>query len=62
MNDAYRCIISLNINDDVIKKIYIGKTISLWRELKLLVTPSAHSLEYHIISQMVSLDDGIADK
>ena len=42
MNDAYRCIISLNINDDVIKNIYIGKTISLWRELKLLVTPSTH--------------------
>ena len=34
----------------------------LWRELKLPVTLSAHLLEYHILTQMSSVDGGIADK
>ena len=34
----------------------------LWRELKLPVTPSIHLLEDHNVSQMITLDGGIADK
>ena len=37
-------------------------TIILWKELKLSVTPSAHSLENHILKQMNYIDGGIADK
>ena len=36
--------------------------MALWRELKLLVTPSAHLFEDRIVSQIVTLDGGIADK
>ena len=34
----------------------------LWRELKLPVTSSTYVLEDHILTQMNSIDGGIADK
>ena len=34
----------------------------LWRELKLLVIPSAYLLEDHIMTYMNSIDGGITDK
>ena len=34
----------------------------LLRELKLPVTPTAHLLEDHILTQMNSIDDGITNK
>ena len=36
--------------------------MALWRELKLLVTPSVHLFEDRIVSQIITLDGGIADK
>ena len=33
-----------------------------WKDLKLLVTPSARLLEDHILNQMSSIEGGIADK
>ena len=38
------------------------KTIFLWREFKLPVTPSAHLLEDHILNQMSSIEGDIGDK
>ena len=36
--------------------------MALWRELKLLVTSSTHLFEDRIVSQIITLDGGIADK
>ena len=41
---------------------FIQKTIILWKELKLLVTPLAYLLEDYILTQMNSIDGDIADK
>ena len=48
----------LHINNTFFSK----NNICLCRELKLLVIPSTHLLEDHIISQMISVDGGITDK
>ena len=50
MNNTYRCMRTLKITDDLISKTkdHICKTMLLWRELKLPVTPSAHLFEDHI--------------
>ena len=54
MAEAYHCIRTLNVDDNLIEKdrIHIQKTMLLWRYLKLLVTPSAHLFEDHILNQM----------
>ena len=64
MNEVYRCIRTLYVDDNLIEKprIHIQKTMLLWRDLKLLVTPSAHLFEDHILIQMSLIEDDIADK
>ena len=54
MDNAYRCMRTLNITDDLISKTkdHIYKTTLMWRELKIPVTPSAHLFEDHIVYQM----------
>ena len=34
----------------------------MWRELKILVIPSAHLFEVHIVCQMKNIVGGLADK
>ena len=64
MYDVYRCIRILFIDDTRIDKtrIRMKYTMILWRELKVLLTTSAHLLEDNILTQMNSIDGGIADK
>ena len=64
MHNAYRCVRILKITDKLISKTknYISKTILLWRESKLPVTPSAHLFEDHIVYQMENIVGGLADK
>ena len=64
MDDVYWCIRTLYIDDILIDntRVHIESTKILWRELKLLVTPSAYLLEDHILTQINSIDGGIADK
>ena len=51
MDNAYRYMRTLKITDDLISKTkdYICKTMLIWRELKISVTPSAHLFEDHIV-------------
>ena len=51
---------SLKITDDLISKIkyYICKTMLMWRELKMPVTPSTHLFEDHIVYQMENIVGG----
>ena len=49
-------IISLKKLEFTLKKTF------LWRELKLPVTPFAHWLKDYILTQMSSIEGGIADK
>ena len=64
MNEPYRCIRTLNIDNNLIEKtrIRIQKIMLLQRDLKLPVTLSAHLLEDHILNQMSSIEGDIADK
>ena len=64
IDDVYRCIRTLYIDDILIDKIriHIKNTMILWIKLKLPVTPSAHLLEDRILTQINSIDGGIADK
>ena len=64
MDNAYRCMRTLTITDDLITKTkdHICKTMLLWRKLKIPVTPSAHLFEDHIVYQMKNIVDGLADK
>ena len=64
MDDVYRCVRTLTIDNILIDKTrnHIKNTMILWRELKVPVTPSAHLLEDHILKQMITKNDGIADK
>lgn len=64
MNDVYRCVRTITINNVLIKKTknHITNTMILWRELKLPVTPSSHLLEDLILNQMVTIKGGIFDK
>ena len=64
MDNAYRCVKTLTITDALITKTkdHICKTMSLWRKLKIPVTPSAHLFEDHIVYQMENIVGGLADK
>ena len=64
MNNAYRCMRTLTITDDLITKtkVHICKTMLFWRKLKISVTPSAHLFEVHIAYQMKNIVGGLADK
>ena len=64
MNNAYRCMRTLKITEVLLSKTknHICKTISLRRELKLSVTPSAHLFEDHIVRQMKNIVGGLAAK
>ena len=64
MDNAYRCMRTLKSIDKLISKTkdHICKTISLWRELKLSVTPFAHLFEDHIVYQMENIVGGLANK
>ena len=64
INNAYRCMRTLKITDDLISKTkdHICKTILMWRELKIPVTLSAHLFEDHIVYQMENIIGGLADK
>ena len=54
MDNAYRCMRTLKLMDEIILKTkdHICKTMLMWRELKLSVTPFAHLFEDHIVYQM----------
>ena len=45
--------------NDLIEKtrIHVQKTMLLWRDLKLPVTPSAYLFEEHILNQMSSIEE-----
>ena len=64
MDNAYRCMRTLKITDKLISKTndHTCKTMLLWRELKLPVTPSARLFKDHIICQMENIVSGLADK
>ena len=64
MDNAYRCMRTLKITDDLISntKDHICKTMLMWRELKIPVTPSTHLFEDHIVYQMENIVGGLADK
>ena len=64
MDETYRCIWSLIVDDNIIEKprIQYQKTIFLLRESKLPVTPSANLLEDRILNQMGTIEGCIADK
>ena len=64
MDEAYRCISTLIVDDNLTKKtrIRIEKAIFLWRDLKLLVAPSTHLLGDHIVNQIISIEGSIANK
>ena len=54
MDNAYHCIRTLKITDDLISKTkdHICKTMLMWRELKIPVTLSVHLFEDHIVYQI----------
>ena len=64
MDDVYRYVRTLTIDNDLIDKTknHITNTMILWRELKLPVTSSAYLLEDHSLNQMITIKFGIADK
>ena len=64
MNNAYRCMRTLTITDDLVTKTkdHICKTMLLWRKLKIPVTPSAHLFEDNIVYQMKNIVGCLADK
>ena len=64
MDNAYRCMRTLTIRDDLITKTksHICKTMLMWRKLKIPVTPSAHLFEDHIMFQIEKSVGGLADK
>ena len=57
MDQVYRCMKTLNVDDYLIGKtcIHIQRTMLLWSDLKLSFTPSAHLFEDHILNQMSSI-------
>ena len=64
MDNAYRCMRSLTITDDLITKTkdHICKTMLLWRKLKIPATPSPHLFENNIVYQMKNIDGGLANR
>ena len=63
-DNVYRYMRTLKITEELISKTkdHICKTMLLWRELKLPVKPSAHSVEDHIVYQMKNIVGGLTDK
>ena len=63
MDEAYRCIRSLIVDDNLIEKnwIHFQKQL-LWRKLKLPLILSTHLLEDHVRNHVKSIWGGIADK
>ena len=64
MDNSYRCMRTLKVTDDLIYKIkdHVCKTMLLWRELKLYVTPSTLLFEDHIVYQIEHIVGGLTDK
>ena len=64
MDNAYRGIREYKINDKIILKIeiYVKKSMISWRDLKLLVTQSAHYFEDHIVYQMRNIFGDLLNK
>ena len=64
MDNSYRCMRTLKVTDDLIYKTkdHVCKTMLLWRELKLYVTPSTLLFEDHIVYQMEHIVGGLTDK
>ena len=64
VDEAYRCIRTINVDDNLIKKtrIHIQKTMLVWRDLKLPLSSSARLFEGHILNQISSIEGGIANK
>ena len=64
MDNAYCCMKTLTIIDDLITKTkdHIRKTKLFWRKLKIPEIPSAHLFEVHIVYQMKNIVGGLADK
>ena len=54
MDNAYRCMRTLIITDDLVTKTkdHICKKMLLWRKFKIAVIPSANSFEDHIVYQI----------
>ena len=64
MDNAYRCMRTLTVTDELISKTkdHVCKTMLLLRKFKIPVTPSAHLFEDHIVHQMENIIGGLADK
>ena len=64
IDNAYHCMRTLTIVDDLITKTkdHICKTVLLWRKLKIPVTPSAHLFKDCIVYQMKNIVGGLTDK
>ena len=64
IDHAYRCMRFLNITINLISKTndHVNNTMLLWRELNLLVTPSAPFFEDHIVHEMKNCVGELADK
>ena len=60
MDNAYRCMRTLTVTDELISKMkdHVCQTMLLWRKLKIPVTPSAHLFEDHIVNQMENIIGG----
>ena len=64
MDNAYRCMRTLTITDNLISttKDHICEKILMFRKLKIPVTPSTHLFEDHIVYQIENIVGGLADK
>ena len=64
MDNAYRCMRTLIVTDELISKmkVHVCQIMLLWIKLKIPVTPSAHLFEDHIVYQMENIIGGLADK
>ena len=64
MDYVYRCMRALKNTDELISitKDHVYKTMLLWRELTLLVTPLVHLFEGHIVYQLKNIVGGLANK
>ena len=64
MDDVYRCVRTLTIDNVLIytTRNHIKNTMILWKDLNISVTPLAHLLEDHILKQIITIKGGIADE
>ena len=55
---------TLTITNDLSTKAkdHVCKSTLMWRKLKILVTPSVHLFEDHILYQMKNIVSGLANK